>query len=125
MIENEITGIIIDKCIKIHKHLGPGLLESIYEEILLHELQKSNLMYQRQVAIPITYDGRIFDAGYRIDIIVENKVIVELKSVEVVLPVHKKQLLTYLKISGIKVGLLINFNECLMKSGIFRIVHNL
>jgi len=91
--------------------LGPGLLESIYEKILLHELQKSGLKYKWQVNFPIIHDGRIFDMAYRIDIIVENKVIVELKSVEVVLPVHKKQLLTYLKISGIKVGLMINYNE--------------
>jgi GxxExxY protein len=125
MIENEITGIIIDKCVKIHKELGPGLLESIYEEILLYELRRSDLKYQRQVNIPIIYEDQIFNNGYRIDIIVENQVIIELKSVEIVLPVHKKQLLTYLKISGIKVGLLINFNEDLMKNGIIRIVNNL
>jgi len=115
MTENEITEIIVDKCIKIHTRLGPGLLESVYEEVLFYELINSKLECERQVNIPIIYDDIIFNLGYRLDIIVDDKVIIELKSIEHVLPVHKKQLLTYLKVTGKKVGLLINFNEDLIK----------
>ncbi|HPV43695.1 MAG TPA: GxxExxY protein [Spirochaetota bacterium] len=124
MTENEITEIIVDKCIKIHTRLGPGLLESVYEEVLFYELINSKLECERQVNIPIIYDDIIFNLGYRLDIIVDDKVIIELKSTEHVLPVHKKQLLTYLKVTGKKVGLLINFNEDLIKNGIIRIVNN-
>jgi GxxExxY protein len=124
MTENDIIGIIIDKCIKIHSRLGPGLLESVYEEVLLYELLNSTLKCERQINIPIVYDNILFNIGYRLDVIVENMVIIELKSVEHVLPVHKKQLLTYLKVTGKKVGLLINFNEDLIKNGIVRIVNN-
>ncbi len=124
MTENEITEIIVDKCIKIHTRLGPGLLESVYEEVLFYELINSKLECERQVNIPIIYDDIIFNLGYRLDIIVDDKVIIELKSIEHVLPVHKKQLLTYLKVTGKKVGLLINFNEDLIKNGIIRIVNN-
>jgi len=124
MTENEITEIIVDKCIKIHTRLGPGLLESVYEEVLFYELINSKLECERQVNIPIIYDDIIFNLGYRLDIIVDDKVIIELKSIEHVLPVHKKQLLTYLKVTGKKVGLLIIFNEDLIKNGIIRIVNN-
>ena len=125
MREDEIAKIIVDKCIKIHSILGPGLLESVYEEILLHELKKSGLNCKKQVQVPVKYDNISFEQGFRIDILVDDKVIIELKSVEKVLPVHKKQLLTYLKITGMKLGLLINFNENLVKDGITRIVNNL
>lgn len=125
MMENYITGVIVDKCIKIHSKLGPGLLESIYEEALLYELKTCKLKCERQVNIPVVYEDIVFNVGYRLDVIVEEKVIIELKSVEHILPVHKKQLLTYLKVTGKKVGLLINFNEDLIKNGIIRIVNNL
>lgn len=125
MIENKLSKIIVDKCLKIHRALGPGLLESVYEEILFYELTKSNLKCQKQVAIPIIYENTKMDIGFRADILVENKVILELKSVENILPVHKKQLLTYLKLTNLKLGLLINFNVALIKDGITRIVNNL
>jgi GxxExxY protein len=99
MIENDITGNIIDCCIKIHRTLGPGLLESVYEETLAYELKKRGLLCERQVEVPVIYDELTMDLGFRADIIVEDKVILELKSIESVLPVHKKQLLTYLKLS--------------------------
>ena len=125
MTENEISGIIVDSSIKIHKQLGPGLLESVYEEILSYELTREGLSCKRQVGIPVVYDNMKMELGFRADIIVNNKVIIELKSVETVLDVHKKQLLTYLKVSGLKLGLLINFNVNLLKNGITRIVNNL
>jgi GxxExxY protein len=118
MIENDITGNIMDCCIKIHRTLGPGLLESVYEEVLAYELKKKGLLCERQVGVPVFYDELKMDLGFRADIIVEGKVIIELKSIESVLPVHKKQLPTYLKLSQKKVGLLINFNEELIKNGI-------
>ncbi len=125
MTENDITGIIVDCSVKIHKTLGPGLFESVYEEVLAHELKKKVLNIERQVGIPVEYDGLKMDLGFRADILVENLVLVELKSVETVLPIHKKQLLTYLKLSGKKVGLLINFNEDLIKNGITRIANGI
>ena len=125
MTENEITGTIIDCCIKIHRTLGPGLLESVYEEILVYELKNKGLLCERQVGVPVIYDELKMDLGFRADIIVEDKVIIELKSIESVLPVHKKQLLTYLKLSQKKVGLLINFNEELIKNGISRIANGI
>jgi GxxExxY protein len=125
MIENEITGIIIDCCIKIHKTLGPGLLESVYEEVLAYELKNKGLLCERQVEVPVFYDKLKMELGFRADIIVEGKVIIELKSIESILPVHKKQLLTYLKLSQKKVGLLINFNEDLIKNGISRIANGI
>lgn len=125
MTDNELSKIIVNRCFKIHKTLGPGLLESVYEEILFYELNKQHLNYDRQVAIPFIYETITFDFGFRADIIVEKKVIIELKSIENVLPLHKKQLLTYLKLSGLKLGLLINFNTALIKDGITRIVDNL
>ncbi len=125
MTENELSKIIVDCCYKIHVTLGPGLLESVYEEILAYELKKHDLKYFRQIGIPVIYEDVKMDIGFRADIIVEKKVIIELKSVEYILPVHKKQLLTYLKLSKLKLGLLVNFNVPLIKDGITRIVNNL
>jgi len=123
MTENDITGVVVDCCVKIHKLLGPGLLESVYEEILSHDLKKKGMRCERQVGIPVLYDGLKIDLGFRADMIVEDLVIIELKSVETIIPVHKKQLLTYLKITGKKLGLLINFNEELIRNGITRIAN--
>lgn len=125
MNENELSKIIVDCCYKIHTVLGPGLLESVYEEVLCYELDKNNLMFKRQLGLPVFYEDVKLDIGFRADIIVEDKVIIEIKSVETLAPVHKKQLLTYLKITDLKLGLLINFNESLIKNGIHRIVNNL
>lgn len=125
MIENEIAKIVVDCCYKIHTSLGPGLFESVYEEALVYELQKRGLKIERQRGIPVFYDEVKMELGFRADIIVENKVILELKSQEVLAPVNSKQLLTYLKVSGLKLGLLINFGEALIKNGIHRIVNNL
>ena len=125
MTENEISKIIVDKCYHIHVELGPGLLESVYEEILYFELINEGLKVERQKALPVYWKGIIMKIGFRTDLIVENKVIIELKSVEKIAPVHPKQLLTYLKIANMKLGLLINFNEKLIKNGITRIVNNL
>ena len=125
MTENEISKIIVDKCYQIHVELGPGLLESVYEEILYFELKQEGLKVERQKGLPVTYKDLEMNVGFRADIIVEDKVIIELKSVEVLAPVHPKQLLTYLKITNLKLGLLINFNESLIKNGITRIVNNL
>ena len=125
MTENELSKIIVDCCFKIHTTLGPGLLESIYEEILTFELQRADLNITRQQGIPVIYEGIKMDLGFRSDIIVENKVIIEIKSIEAIAPVHQKQVLTYLRITGLKLGLLVNFNEVLIKNGIQRIVNNL
>ena len=125
MTENVISTIIVDKAYKIHIQLGPGLLESVYEEILYYELTKEGLTVERQKAIPVKWDGLKMDIGFRADLIVEDMVIVEIKSVEKVSPVHPKQLLTYLKVADMKLGLLINFNEKLIKNGITRVVNNL
>ncbi|MFC1895733.1 GxxExxY protein [Thermodesulfobacteriota bacterium] len=125
MTENELSKIIVDRSLKIHKTLGPGLLESVYEQVLYHELSKMNLKCERQVGFPVIYDGIEIELGFKADIIVEGKVIVELKSVEKILPLHKKQLLTYLKLTGMRLGLLVNFNTDLIKNGITRIVNNL
>lgn len=125
MTENEISKIVVNTAYDIHVRLGPGLLESVYEEILFYELTKQGLIVERQKAIPVIWDDLKMEIGFRADIIVEGKVIVELKSVEAITPVHPKQLLTYLKISGLKLGLLINFNEKLIKDGITRIVNHL
>lgn len=125
MTENEISGIIVDVAFKIHSSLGPGLLESVYEEIMNYELIKVGLSVERQKGIPVIWDNLRMDIGFRADLIIEKKVIIEIKSVENIAPVHPKQLLTYLKITGIKLGLLINFNERLIKDGITRIVNKL
>lgn len=125
MTENEITGIVVDKCFEIHKTLGPGLFESVYEEILFFELNKMNINISRQKSIPVSWKGKKMDHGFRADLIIENKVIIEIKSIESIAVVHKKQLLTYLKLTNMKLGLLINFNEALIKDGITRIANNL
>ena len=125
MTENELSKIIVDLCFKIHKTLGPGLLESVYEEVLVFELRKLGLTLLRQAGIPVVYENITLEIGFKADLIVENKVILELKSVETVLPVHKKQLLTYLKLTNMKLGLLINFNENLIKNGIIRVANGI
>lgn len=125
MNENEISKILVDCCFKVHTELGPGLLESVYEEVLSYEINKRGLNLERQKGIPVMYDDIKMELGFRADIIVENKVIIELKSIEAIAPVHTKQLLTYLRLTGFKLGLLVNFNEALIKDGIKRIVNNL
>jgi GxxExxY protein len=125
MNENEISEVILDCCFKIHRTLGPGLFESVYEQILAYELSAKNLNFERQKAIPLKYGEITFEIGFRIDFFIENIVILELKSVESILPIHKKQLLTYLKITKCKLGFVINFNSTLLKNGIIRIVNNL
>lgn len=125
MTENEISKIIVNTCFEIHVELGPELLESVYEEILYLELKRQGLRVERQKPVQVVWKDQIVGEGFRSDLIVENKVIVELKSVETVAPVHKKQLLTYLKLTDLKLGLLINFNETLIKNGITRIVNKL
>ncbi|MGO2356848.1 GxxExxY protein [Mesonia sp.] len=125
MSENEISKIIVNTAYKVHIKLGPGLLESVYEEIMFYELKKQNCFVERQKAIPVIWDDLKMRLGFRADLIVNNKVIIELKSVEAVAPVHLKQVLTYLKLTNLKLGLLINFNEALIKNGITRIVNNL
>jgi len=125
MTENELSKIIVNTCYNIHVELGPGLLESVYEEILYYELINQGLKVERQKAIPLIWKDIKMKIGFRADLVVENKVIIELKSVEIIAPVHPKQLLTYLKITNLKLGLLINFNEKLIKDGITRIVNNL
>ena len=125
MSENEISKIIVDVSYKIHTQLGPGLLESVYETILDYELTSRGLKVERQKALPVIWNETKMDIGFRADLIVENKVIIEVKSVEQIALVHPKQVLTYLKITGLKLGLLINFNEYYIKDGIKRIVNNL
>ena len=125
MTENEISRIVVDISYKIHTKLGPGLLESVYEAILYHELTKRDLNVDRQKPLPVIWDEVFLDIGFRADLIIEDKVIIEIKSVEQIANVHPKQLLTYLKVTGMKLGLLINFNESLIKKGISRIVNNL
>ena len=125
MTENELSKIIVNTCYNIHIELGPGLFESVYEEILFYELINRGLKVERQKDIPVVWKDINMGIGFKADLIVENKVIIELKSVEFISPMHQKQLLTYLKLTNIKLGLLINFNERLIKNGITRIVHNL
>ncbi|SMO39571.1 GxxExxY protein [Saccharicrinis carchari] len=119
---NDISYKIIGCVYKVHTELGPGLLESSYEVCLAHELLKEGLKVERQKSLPVVYDGIKLDAGYRIDLLVENLIILELKSVDEIAPIHKAQLMTYLKLSGLKLGLLLNFNVLDMKKGINRIV---
>ncbi|MCC5828819.1 MAG: GxxExxY protein [Phycisphaeraceae bacterium] len=123
MHENEIGVTVVDCAVNLHKALGPGLLESVYEPLLANQLERAGLSVQRQVAVPIQFDGMSFDEGFRADLIVNQLVIIELKSVEKVHPVHKKQLLTYLKLTGLKLGFLLNFGDELMKNGITRIIN--
>jgi GxxExxY protein len=125
MTENEISRVILDSAFSVHKELGPGLLESVYEVVLVYELPQRGLRVSRQVPVSIRYKEMIFDAAFRADLIVEDKVIVELKSVEQVSEAHKKQVQTYLRLTGCKLGFLLNFGEALMKRGITRVVNGL
>lgn len=122
---DRITGLVIDTSMDVHRRLGPGLLESVYEAVLAHELRKRGLRVECQVTIPVIWDGLRLDVGFRADMIVEGVVLIELKSIEAVSPVHKKVVLTYLRLSDLRVGLLINFGAELLKSGITRIVNGL
>jgi GxxExxY protein len=125
LIENEIADRVMDAAFQIHRELGPGLLESVYEVVLARKLTDTGLVVERQVPVPIQFQGILFDEGFRADLFVEQKVIIELKSVERLQPVHSKQLLTYLRLAGCCLGLLINFGENLMKDGFKRVVHGL
>ena len=120
-----LTGSIIGAAIELHKMLGPGLLESAYELCLAHELSLAEISFDRQVPLPVTYKTLHLDCGYRLDFVVEKTVVLELKALEGLLPIHQAQLLTYLKLGGWPVGLLINFNTPVLKKGIKRMVHNL
>jgi GxxExxY protein len=125
MTENELSKIVFNCALKVHQNLGPGLLESAYEECLFYELMKTGLDIQKQKALPLVYEKVKLDVGYRIDIIIENKLILEIKSVEALNDIHFAQLLTYLKLTNCKLGMLINFNVLLIKNGIKRVVNNL
>lgn len=125
MTENEVAKQIVDAAYRVHTSLGPGLLETAYEAVLAYELEKRGLRLVRQQAIPIVYQGTHIEVGFRADLVVENLVIVEVKSVEAIAPVHKKQLLTHLRLAGKRLGLLVNFNVALIKGGITRIVNGL
>ena len=125
MTENEIARQVVDACYTVHTALGPGLLESVCETVLAYELGKRGLAVERQKPVPILYADMRFDEGFRADLVVEGKVILELKSVETVHPVHKKQLLTYLRLSERRLGLLINFGAALIRDGITRVVNGL
>ena len=125
MNEHELSRIVFNGALKVHRNLGPGLLESSYEECLFYELQKSGLLIERQKPLPLIYEDIKLDIGYRVDLLIERKLIIELKSVETLNDIHFAQLLTYLKLSNCKLGLLINFNVTLIKNGIKRIANNL
>ncbi len=125
MSENEWSHRIIGACIEVHRTLGPGLLENVYQECLAREFSLQKIPFKKEVAKPITYKGVLTECGLRLDFLVDNQVIVELKAVESLLPVHKAQVLTYLKLTGCKLGLLINFNVPILKSGIERLVLDL
>jgi GxxExxY protein len=125
MTENKIGTIVVDTAIMLHRALGPGLLESVYELTLAYELQKLGLSVERQVPVPVVYDDLHFDEGFRADLIVNDKVILELKSVAEITPAHRKQIQTYLRLSGKKLGFLLNFGEAMMKDGIVRVVNGL
>ena len=121
---NEISGRIIACALKVHSAIGPGVLESVYQTCLLHELQKAGLSVQSQVALPVVYDNLRLDSGYRLDLLVEDTVIVELKCMEALLPIHKAQLLTYLRLANKPLGLLLNFNVVHLREGIKRVLNN-
>ena len=123
--ENRISGQIVAAAVEVHKYLGPGLLESAYELALCRELSLRGLKWRRQVELPVEYKGVKIDCAYRIDLLVEDTVVVEIKAVEDILPIHQAQLLTYLRLSGKKLGLILNFHVALMKDGIVRMVNDL
>ena len=125
MHENEIGTIVVESAIEVHRHLGPGLLESVYEIVLAHELRERGLQVERQVPIPINYKDIEFDEGFRADILVDDLVLLELKSVQAISAAHRKQIQTYIKLAGIRLGYLLNFGEALMKDGIVRAVNGL
>ena len=122
LIDGDLTDLILGSAIEVHRNLGPGLLESAYETCLEFELRRRQMKVERQKALPVVYKGNRLDCDYRLDLLIEDRVIVELKAVETVLPLHEAQLLTYLKLAGLHVGLLLNFNVVLMKDGIHRFV---
>ena len=123
--ENEIAKIVLDAANRVHRKTGPGLLERAYEECLYFELEKEGLLVEKQKVLPLIYEGVHLDAGYRIDLLVNQKVVIELKSVEAIAPVYLAQVITYLKLSGCKLGILINFNVSLLKDGFKRVVNGL
>jgi GxxExxY protein len=123
--ENRIAREVVDAALKLHRHFGPGIYESVYEPVLVYELKKRNLTTRQQTPVPLIYEGVTFDIGFRTDVVVDDLVILELKSVEKLEPVHFKQLLTYLRLTGLRLGLLIKFGENLLKDGIHRIVNDL
>lgn len=125
MKENDLSKQALDICFNIHRELGPGLFESVYEEVLCYELERVGLSYHRQQPVPVFWKDRKMNIGFVADVIIEKKLMIEIKSVQNLAPVHKKQLLTYLKLTNLKLGLLINFNEELLKTGIKRIVNRL
>jgi len=125
MTENEIGSIVVDVAVRLHRNLGPGLLENVYEVILARQLAERGLSVQRQVSIPIEFEGEYFEEAFRLDLFVEGKVILELKSVEKITEAHKKQLLTYMKLTNTKLGYILNFGTVLMKDGITRIANGL
>ncbi len=125
MTENEIAKIAVDVAYELHNSLGPGLLESVYQELYAYKLRERGLSIETEVEMPVIFEGKTFSFNFRMDIRIENKVIIELKSVETLLPVHKKQLLTYLRLSNLRLGLLINFGSAFIKDGIKRVVNNL
>jgi GxxExxY protein len=122
---NRIAREVVDAVLKLHRHFGPGVYESVYEPVLVYELKKRNLTTRQQTPVPLIYEGVSFDIGFKTDVVVNDLVILELKSVEKLEPVHFKQLLTYLRLTGLRLGLLINFGENLLKDGIHRIVNDL
>ena len=123
--ENRIAKEVVDAALKLHRHFGPGIYESVYELVLVYELKKRNLTTRQQTPIPLVYEGITFDVGFKTDVVVNNLVILELKSVQKLEPVLFKQLLTYLRLTGLRLGLLINFGENLLKDGIHRVVNDL
>ncbi len=125
MTENELAKLIVDLCFRIHVQYGPGLFESVYEEIFSYEWKKNNIAFQRQQSIPLIHEEIKLETAFKADFIIDNKVIIELKSVESLAPVHYKQVQTYLKLTDLRLGLLINFNEALIKDGIHRIANKL
>jgi len=122
---NELSGIVIGAAIEVHKVLGPGLLESAYENCLCHELQLRNVTFERQKPLPITYKGVNLDCGYRLDVVIQGLLVLEVKACDRIEPIHQAQLLTYLKLSGLSLGLLLNFNVPLMRDGIVRVANEL
>jgi len=121
---NELTEAVIGACIEVHRHMGPGLLESTYEQCLCRELSLRGIALACQAPMPVNYKGMLLDCGYKIDVLVDGRLVVELKSIEKVLPIHEAQLITYLRLGGFEVGLLINFNVVMLKDGITRRVVN-